>query len=414
MENREKKFIITGAGFSNMGAQAMLFATICELKNRFPDAEIKVINSTPLPAKYQGKIKFEYVESGMSEYYAIARLLARIKINLKNIIKICIRKNVISNKIFEQEIRKTDVIIDISGFALGEQWSDVNCLKFLARIEMAKKYGKPIYLMPQSFGPFNFKGKNRKFILDEIKKILSYPKIIFAREMQGFNLLVNQYNLSNVKKSIDLVLQTPKEKIDLLLEGYYGNTDFFNDVEEESVAIIPNIHCYEYLKGKLVSAYKDIIEYLRGINKNVYVIKHSEADAVLCKEIINHFKGMSKVEYIDYTMNCYEFSDFISRFRYAIASRYHSIVHAYKVGVPCIAIGWSFKYNELLKLFGQAQYACDVRDEFNAMDIIQLINKMEKSFITEKKRILFKSNELRENNCFDILEASIKKEVINV
>ena len=39
-----KKIIITGAGFGNLGAQAMMFVVVSELKQRFPQYEIVVAN----------------------------------------------------------------------------------------------------------------------------------------------------------------------------------------------------------------------------------------------------------------------------------------------------------------------------------------------------------------------------------
>lgn len=44
-----------------------------------------------------------------------------------------------------------------------------------------------------------------------------------------------------------------------------------------------------------------------------------------------------------------------------VASRYHSCVAALSAGVPTLVIGWHYKYDELLNLYGQDKWiiSCD-------------------------------------------------------
>ena len=60
--------------------------------------------------------------------------------------------------------------------------------------------------MPQSFGPFTYDQK-LNYINKRLSSLLKYPRIIFAREKEGYDAHVNSFNLNNVLLSNDLVLQ---------------------------------------------------------------------------------------------------------------------------------------------------------------------------------------------------------------
>jgi polysaccharide pyruvyl transferase WcaK-like protein len=45
-----------------------------------------------------------------------------------------------------------------------------------------------------------------------------------------------------------------------------------------------------------------------------------------------------------------------------VSSRYHSLVAALSMGVPCLAVGWHHKYQELFRLFGLDEWLFDCSD----------------------------------------------------
>ena len=46
-------------------------------------------------------------------------------------------------------------------------------------------YPIPVILMPQSFGPFNYKERKEE-MLERIETVLSESQLIFARENEGY------------------------------------------------------------------------------------------------------------------------------------------------------------------------------------------------------------------------------------
>lgn len=94
---------------------------------------------------------------------------------------------------------------------------------------------------------------------------------------------------------------------------------------------------------------------------------------------------------------------FVTQMNFAIASRYHSIVHAYKNDVPCIVLGWATKYVELLALFEQNNYMLDIRKGVGEEKLVSAIKEMEERYLLESQKISSIRKVVQGQNCFDIL-----------
>ena len=282
MNNNKKKFLIVGGEFNNKGAQAMTFVAIHEIKKRFPNCSIQMLSSIAIKKEevslYQIKLLEESIES---KYYAHGKKYMAYAL-LRYFIKKIIIKKVPSIKNSKRAYKNADAIIDISGYALSSQWGMKRSDLYLRRIEIAEKYNIAYYIFPQSIGPFDY--KNGKFI-DKIKKILSYPKIIYVREKEGYKLL-KSLELENIKLSSDLVLQNKE----LDLSVIYKKIPKFKTmkIERNSVGILPNMHNFNYgNKNQIMSLYKEVIECLLSKDRTVYLLKHSGEDSEACKMIEN-------------------------------------------------------------------------------------------------------------------------------
>ena len=404
------KILITGAGFNNSGAQAMMLCTVEEFITRFPDADIWVANASSIPNEFENQINFKYCSLSNSEFFYVANVLDKVKVIIKAIAKRILRGEKVDCLSFTKIMKNVDVVIDISGFALGDQWSDENCLSFLARIVASKKHSIPVFLMPQSIGPFEFSGTHRKQILNILNECLDYPSIIFTREEEGYHLLVDNYKLKNVLYSSDLVLQSSVIYKNALKNEDELSRNLSQYNISDGVAIIPNIHCFAFDNGLLLLLYRDIINRILKTNEHVYLIKHSKADTKVCQQIKEMFPD-DNVVLINDEMNCILFMNLIKKFKYIIGSRYHSIVHAYKNNVPCIALGWATKYKELLDIFHQGRYVNDIRTLQNSEQILLQIDYLENHIIEEKEIIQEALAIVQKNNCFDLVETYIRKAV---
>lgn len=390
-----KNIVITGGGMVNKGAQAMTLIAVHELRKRFPDHGIYVYSPVDLANPSLDKSRFTFSFTG---WYPLK--FARCQHN-PLLRAACLLKNGRELKEAEAIYRNCDALVDISGYALGSNWSDKICNDFLDILEFAKGFGIPTYLMPQSFGPFDF-GAERQHILDRIRSILPGVKVIFAREQEGYDALVDTFGLKNVRLAKDLVLTGREIDPSLVFAGH----PVLNvpQVAESAAAVIPNSMNVKMIgEAAVLALYAEAIRRMLLLDKTVYILSHSSMDAQLCRSLKEHFAADARVILLDRELSCLEFNELVKRFDYLVASRFHSIVHAFKNGTPCIALGWATKYQELLKLFGQERYIFDVRTAEGAAGLCDAIEQMNAVFAEESAKIRATLPKVQQENVFDVL-----------
>lgn len=379
----------------NKGAQAMTLIAVHELRERFPYHNIYVHSPVDLANKKLDKRVFTFKFTG---WYPLK--FARCQRHPFQRSMILLRSG---SELSEAEAiyRNTDFIVDVSGYALGSNWSDKICNDFLDILEFAKTFGIPVYLMPQSFGPFDF-GKAREAIDNRIRKLLPTAKVIFAREQEGYDVLVNRYGLKNVRLAHDLVLSNTGINI----KNVFVSAPEFDlpEIRTNSVAVVPNsMNSNVSSHDAVLSIYTEVISALLKRGRTVYLISHSAMDAALCRELKEAFGVNGNVVLLDRDFSCLEFNELVNKFAYLVASRFHSIVHAFKNGIPCIALGWATKYYDLLTLFGQEQYVLDFRDEIGTENVSTAIEKMDRAYRDESLKIQNKLVSVQEHNVFDVV-----------
>ena len=101
--------------------------------------------------------------------------------------------------------------------------------------------------------------------------------------------------------------------------------------------------------------------------------------------------------------SCVAFNELISSFQYCIASRYHSIVHGLKNGVPCIAIGWAIKYESIMKNFELDDYVFNVTKDISNNRIENAIIEMNDNYKKIGNSIIKHLQVLQNHNVFDRL-----------
>lgn len=399
-----KNIIITGGNFRNKGAQAMLLITYYRLKEMYPDINYYYSSDDTKPAKAVAGLTY------LNKYilFNALRIKAGMGVNCFDLPEYLFRTyNIIKKKnsalLFKEKsyidiLDNTLFILDVSGFAISSKFMNRITWNLINLVENAHTCGIKVIIMPQSFGPFDYRCGRRK-ICEKLGVVLKYPEMIFARESEGFNLLKYEFKLDNLQLSTDLVLQSKNINWDNM-RVHDANTF---EIKDKSVAIIPNKKIMEKMSNSsdLFGIYAEIISGLLERGKEIYLVSHSSEDIILAKKIKNYFENDTRVHMIEYELNCYEFEDIVEKFEYIIASRYHSIVLAYRRCVPVIGIGWAVKYEELFDLLNQSEYIVKIVEIAKDKDsILRLINKMDESY--EKEAITIKEAlvTIQEKDCF--------------
>jgi len=393
-----KNVIIFGGGLSNKGAQAMTFTVVDQMKRRFPIENIYVFNTIDY--------KRDELEKRIYSFKILPWKIGTA-INLLN------KKRIIDEnkwtcsldeeKMLKRVLHKADVFIDISGYGL-RSWgygkiplTSINQV-YLLRIMLAKKLSKPYFILPQSIGPFSFNLIERFWLSPQFKLYLKYPKIIYSREPQGVEEL-KPFTKKNVKNERDIVL---------LNDGYNFGNIFKNEfdlknikIKRNSVGVIPNKQVMKRgNKKEIYKMYKSIINKLLENGKCVYILRHSEEDFFICSKIKNFFSNNENVMLISGDMNTIELENIIKQFDFIVGSRYHSIINAFKNGIPAFVLGWANKYEKLLEDFEQNSYIFDIRKDISFRDLERSLRKILVNHEKESKKIISKLGCMEKNPVF--------------
>jgi len=392
-DNSQENVILVGGNLFNKGAQAMVFTVVDQVKRVNPNLKVFLFSEKDFRRDEFEKKKYNF---------GIMPWSSKIKMNLLSDGKMF--KDSFSDPTLEKKLIKiisnSKCFIDISGYALSSGFSTksfpnfTRSLFYLVSIIVARKFSVSYYIFPQSIGPFNY-SYPYKLILEPFLKIcLKYPKKIFVREKFGFEA-IKKYTKNNIWIKKDIVLSGNAYD----LKNIFKDIVFFEEKQilDNSVGIIPNKKIFDRMdKKEFFLFYKSVIKELISLNKNIYILRHSEEDLSICLDLKKLFVNEKQVKIISEDLNCIQLENIISHFDFVVASRYHSIVHAYKKNVPVLCIGWAIKYKELLSFFLQDEYFFDVDKNLQQDKVLSIlkvlarnINK-EKDVIKKRREILLK------------------------
>ena len=374
-----KRIIISGGNFINKGAEAMLFISAYECFSR-----------------YSGCVCVVQLPQGFAEVSSLEQLYELSKNGIpssQNASKLNKLKKMI------RVYREADLMIDISGYELCSKLGNYPSLRYLFKIALSKWMKTDVVLMPQSYGPFTYKGGLRIVIPQLIRRYMKYPLICFARERESAKLLKKSAPSAQIQLSSDLVLQN-----NTILRAVEPIVELPSiEIPKHSVAVVVNRRLYEQYGEKIIKeSYHIIVSELLKRNKTVFLLCHAIDDLSICQETKSAFSENSAVMLVDTVLSCFAFEVMARSFDYIVSARYHSIVHAYKECTPCIALGWAVKYQELLEIMGQQEYLVQIAS-VNPKEMGAVINKMEASSKEERKRIALRLKKIQEKNCFDFL-----------
>jgi len=390
---KRRNVVILGGDFANKGAQAMTLVVVDEVRRRFPDKDIYLFSTNAFEIDDRDKAKYSFHFLPWTAGLRLKSLLGPVvRSGGKHAQKLTETKAVLRNTAF---------IIDISGYVLSSEWGFRLSLGYIVNILIARRYSLPFYIFPQSFGPWDYPLIQKLILYPALKLCLSYPRIIFVRDRQGLTYL-RRFTVSNVRLSHDVVLQTRGiEKANIFRENVTLK-EF--PVKMNSVAIVPNMRVADRMqRERLYAVYESLISMLLDAGHTVYILRHSDEDSQICRNIRHLFDDDENVILVDDGLNAVELQVALAKFIFIIASRYHSIIHAYKNGVPAVVIGWAQKYSELLGEFGQQDYYVDCRDDPGVDAVAAKLKRMMDHWEHEKEKITGRLAALSAQTAFDYL-----------
>ena len=390
-----KNILITGGQTNNNGAQAMIFITVDEIAKRFPDCTPIVLVNHMAAVPDSGQYRFRTVKTP-----PFKKRLPLMNRFLYRLFRRSFKDPALVS--YTEMLENCEALIDISGYEFGANWGSSSGFGYLTRVMTAKTFGIPVYLFPQSFGPFPFTGIKGTAVNLLARHYLPYCKVIMAREEQGKTALEKQYRLKNVVLCDDMVLQnTVIDKASVFKEIPPSRQI---QIAPASVAVIPNQKNTRYCPtDRMAAAYGNVVRMLLSRGRTVYLVYHSTEDAPICRRIKELFPEDMRVILIGEKWNCLDFEALVPRFDFVIASRFHSVVHAYRGAVPAVILGWADKYHALARRMGEEGWQIDIRDADWETALLGKTEEMDRSFARESRTISDHLQIVRKNNCFDYL-----------
>jgi len=351
---------LRGVEFHNKGAELMLHAIIEKIKSKFPDVMFVMEKTASAPMSKQKEFGI-FTKTNFKLY----------KFPLKYVFALVpqsIRRN--NNLVTEGEI---DIVIDGSGFAFGDQWGAWKAGYRLAdHIIKWKKDGKKVIMMPQAFGPFTDQALKVK-----MQTIIKYSDLIFARDRISY-----EYMLGLDPKATNIKLRPDFTN---LIKGSIPSD--FNPKTCE-VAIIPNNKMIETASEAGGIAYvnmlKKMVELIQDKGyKPFFLIHEGKKDLALALKTNESIKNQVPVVIED---NPLHVKGIIGASKAVITSRFHGLVSCLAQAIPCLATGWSHKYEMLLEDYGYGEALVDVNSDDTVLlqKIESVLDESSRATIVEK------------------------------
>ncbi len=258
-----------------------------------------------------------------------------------------------------------DVILDMSGFAYGDQWPARSLRNLCREIQRFRKKGKKVILLPQALGPFdNTSPQNLA------RKSLPLANLVFPRDKISFE------HLTKLCGASESFVCCPDFTAEVVMVDEQPITRQEAD-KTGTFLLIPNFNMLsQTAEGSFSQAgYKELFSTLAVLGKEAgytpILLNHEgNRDAELCRQIqalipfeiemIAPESGMA-------------IKKIIASSSMVLSSRYHACVSALSQGVPCLGTSWSHKYETLYSEYGVPQWL--LRQNTPATELSRLLEQ---------------------------------------
>jgi polysaccharide pyruvyl transferase WcaK-like protein len=366
---------VKGVQFVNKGAELMLHAVWQQIQQHWPQAKLVLapnVNSPYEKRAMLGALQRMPMRKGVLDLNHLGGIFpARLRRWLRSHFGI----------VFAVDI---DVVLDASGFAYGDQWTEGNTRFLVAELHHFAAMKKPYILLPQALGPFT-----RESEIARLKLALPQAALICAREETSHShvrqLIGDAPNLVQYPDFTNLVTGH--------VPAYYTNGD-------NKVLIIPNANMLSSRNthGMWQSTYMEVL--VNAINLSaelgltpVLLNHEGDADAEICRQLAQ-CSAVPDIEIITET-DPLKVKGIIGASKAVICSRFHGCVSALAQGVPCLGTSWSHKYERLFEQYDQADALLDAHCDKAGLraKLTQVIANADSALLAERRAILKQQSE---------------------
>ena len=380
--------IIAATFYGNRGAEAMLSTTMAEINNRYegsvkfnvfsyyPSQDAKLVSNTDV-----------MIYSSKPVYLVLVLLPCAFLYRLLVILQLKAITGFLPQSV--RALSRSKLLICLAGvsFVAGRN-------KFLpfniATILPAMLLGVPVIKFAQALGPFGGilnRLAARKF-LKNCEQIFTRGDLTHAylQELLGSNL--------NYERADDIAFLFKTEYClsltDQVIEKELVKLKRLRADGRLVVGVCPSIVVAKHAHANGWDYVQSIANLINDLVRKGYVValypnatrgddmdKMHNNDLPLLNDIRNKLSSVTKDKLLKFSgsLNAAQIYQIISLCDTHLVSRFHAMVAALSLGIPVLVIGWSHKYLEVMKRFGQADMVIDQR-KGNHNSILKLLDHL--------------------------------------
>lgn len=278
-----------------------------------------------------------------------------------------------------EAVRNSAAVLDVSG---GDSFTDLYGNARFKAITLPKRLalhlGRPLVLLPQTYGPFASQHKRT-----EARRLVASAALAYARDPDSFenlrNLLGDAFDPDRHREGVDMA---------------FGLASYATGHTERCVAALrrpgqplvginvsgllanrPDTASAQFQLGcDYVELMKQLVLHLiDSSNAQILLIPHVlrpsghfEADQDACNALLQHVleirpEAKSRMSTLSNTSNACELKWVISQMDWFCGARMHSTIAALSSGVPAAAVAYSLKTRGVFARAGQAEAVVDLR-----------------------------------------------------
>jgi colanic acid/amylovoran biosynthesis protein len=258
-------------------------------------------------------------------------------------------------------LHRADVVLDLAGISFADGRGFPILVYNVLMTGVPLMLGGPVIKCSQAIGPFDRPLNRRaaRLVLPRLQRVMTRG----ARTHQH----AIQLGLDNAEPAADLafLMETPPaahQRADALLQGLGATSPF--------LLISPSSVVRRYCNGlgiDYVATLADLTKHVRRqLGIDVVIVPHSARrgqpesrmnDLPVCREIHQAVGDEAQVHLVDESLRPTELRALIARSDALITSRFHAMISGLATITPVLVVGWSHKYDEVLRAFGLAEHA---------------------------------------------------------
>jgi len=359
MAEVKQKFVLCGHyGSTNLGDEAIGLSIVHSIHNKYPQAEIVVLS---------------YDRQRSKDFYD--KYAPELKIKTAYLIPLGIRsflRGVFKGELWHtlRQIKTCDRFI-LGGGGLFTDERLFAVLLWGLQAHFAYKFKKPVYIIGQSVGPI--RTKIGRWI---VKKIFSKATYINLRDEESKKLLERLKIEKEILVTCDPVFALDFDK---KFDQKFIYRELNKKVEQEGYSgyflctIRPWTRNFEKLYTKFIQSIEEIRAKYQLLPVFIPFQVINDNDRSILDKFIDQKTFKSKMVILEYEENIYEIMDVFSHAKFTFGMRLHSLLFSFIVGCPFIAIAYSEKIQNFLKMTGFENYIIKSFDKNNIFPLVDNI-----------------------------------------